>query len=164
MPLFQKACSLIEATPADVQRAFQDLSRDMNPEFVHVFLDKLERYAKKPDRALFLIAYNESIIAFATIIDKSPLPEISTPQALSNISDYACGTGLMVLKEYRRKGVASLLIEAWERWSKERNIPGLWVITYKMSNWYQVNFRFELLGNTQLKGVKKSVLAKTFQP
>ncbi len=155
---------MIEATPADVQKAFQDLSRDMNPEFVHVFLDKLERYAKKPDRALFLVEYQKSIIAFATIIDKSPLPETFTPQALHDINYYACGTGLMVLEEYRRQGVASLLVAAWERWTKEHNIQGLWVITRKMDNWYQTNFHFELLGNANLKGVKKSVLSKTFQP
>ena len=157
-------CKVIKATPADVQKAFHDLNRDMNPEFIHVFLDKLERYAKKPDRALFLVEYLEKTIAFATIINKSPPPETFPPQSFSNISAYACGTGLMVMEEYRRKGVASLLVETWENWATEHNIQGLWVITHKMSHWYQANFHFELLGNTNLKGVKKSVLSKTFQP
>jgi GNAT superfamily N-acetyltransferase len=155
-------CKVIKATSTDVQKAFHDLNRDMNPEFIHVFLDKLERYAKKPDRALFLVEYLEKTIAFATIINKSPLPKTSPPKNFGSISDYACGTGLMVLEEYRRKGVASLLVETWENWATECNILGLWVITHKMSHWYQTNFHFELLGNTNTKGVKKSILSKTF--
>ena len=62
----QPACQIILATLKDVDRAFYDLKKDMNPDFVHVFLDKMQRYATKPDRALFLASYQNSFIAFGT--------------------------------------------------------------------------------------------------
>jgi len=47
----------------------------MNPDFVHVFLDKMQRYSVKADRALFLAGYQETYIAFATVINQAPSPE-----------------------------------------------------------------------------------------
>lgn len=161
---FLRSCTLSLATPADMQRAFRDLNKDMNPEFIHLFLDKLERYAKKPDRALFLVEYKKKVIAFATIINKSSLPDTPNGFILNDLNNYACGTGLMVLKEHRRKGVASLLVKAWEHWAKDSQLLGIWVITHKMSNWYQTNFGFSLLGVINLQGVQKSILAKKFLP
>ena len=110
-------CSTFEAASVHVTAAYQDLSRDMNPEFVHIFLDKLERYARKPDRALFLVEYQKSIIAFATIIDRAPVPGVLNEEQATLLMGCSCGTGLMVLPEYRHKGVASLLVNQWELWS-----------------------------------------------
>ncbi len=157
---FLLSCTLIEATPADVPRAFQNLSRDMPPEVTPIFLDKLERYAQKPDRALFLIEYRESIIAFATIIQEAPVPETLLPHQKKELVDYSCGTGLMVLPEHRRKRVATILVRAWESWTKELKISGTWLVTHKMSNWYQNQFDFSLLGSIHRKGVKKTILCK----
>ena len=90
-------CSTFEAASVHVAVAYQDLSRDMNPEFVHVFLDKLERYARKPDRALFLVEYQKNIIAFATIINSAPVPDTLSEEQLTLLKRESCGTGLMVL-------------------------------------------------------------------
>jgi GNAT superfamily N-acetyltransferase len=155
-------CSTFEAAPAHVAAAYQNLNRDMNPEFVHVFLDKLERYARKPDRALFLIEYQKNIIAFATIIDSAPVPDILSKEQVSLLTGYSCGTGLMVLPEYRKNGVASLLVNQWEEWSLKNGLPGIWVVTKKMDEWYRKHFDYSYLTRIKRRGVKKTILHKQF--
>lgn len=159
---FQRSCLVFEASSTDVASAFRDLSGDMDPDFVHVFLDKLQRYAKKPDRALFLVRYRGSIIAFATIIEQAPVPgEVECARA-GKLNSYACGTGLMVLPEFRKKGVASLLVQEWEAWSQKRGLPGIWVVTRKMARWYQDHFHYSQFAYISRRGVKKTVLEKQF--
>jgi GNAT superfamily N-acetyltransferase len=155
-PSFLSTCVTLEATSADVASAYQDLNRDMNPEFVHVFLDKIERYARKPDRALFLVQYKNTTIAFATIIDSAPVPAELSAEQVTPLVRYSCGTGLMVLPEYRQKGVASLLVEQWELWSRKKERKGIWVVTKKMDEWYQKHFSYIRIGLIELKGVKKN--------
>jgi GNAT superfamily N-acetyltransferase len=155
-------CTVLTARPADVDRAFYDLSHDMDPNFVHVFLDKLQRYAAKPDRALFLAEYNNRIIAFATIIDQAPAPDESSESTIRLLQTYACGTGLMVLPEFRRRGVAATLIQQWENWALENRLQGIWVVTRQMADWYQRCFSYSIHGVTMRHGVKKTVLIKTF--
>jgi GNAT superfamily N-acetyltransferase len=155
------ACRIFLANPDDVDKAFHDLKRDMNPEFVHVFLDKIQRYAAKPDRALFLAEYQETIIAFATIIDHSPAPENSDKTTIQLLKNYACGTGLMVLPEFRHKGIASRLVQHWETWTKQNNLSGIWVVTRQMADWYQRCFHYAVQGSTFRHGVKKTILIKS---
>ncbi len=157
---FLHSCNLFEALPADVDPAFRDLNRDMDPDFVHVFLDKLERYARKPDRALFLISYQGSIIAFATIIDTSPVPDDLEEQLRLELQACACGTGLMVLPEFRKKGVASLLVKEWTRWTQSRGLRGIWVVTRLMAEWYQGHFSYLQLAHIHRRDVVKTVLVK----
>ena len=153
-------CNVLTARPADVDRAFHDLSRDMDPNFVHVFLDKLQRYAAKPDRALFLAEYNNRIIAFATIIDQAPPPDESSEATVRILKSCACGTGLMVLPEFRRRNVAATLIQQWENWALDNGLLGIWVVTRQMADWYQSCFSYALHGVTIRHGVKKTVLIK----
>lgn len=160
----QPACQIILATLKDVDRAFYDLKKDMNPDFVHVFLDKMQRYATKPDRALFLASYQNSFIAFGTIINHSPAPQGSSKTTAQLLENYACGTGLMVLPEFRNKGVASRIIEQWEHWARQNKIPGIWIVTRQMSDWYQRCFYFSVHGSIIRHGVKKTILAKTLSP
>jgi len=154
------ACRIISATPEDVSQAYYDLKRDMNPDFVHVFLDKIQRYALKPDRALFLATHQHTFIAFGTIINHSPPPENINKSTTHIINGYACATGLMVLPEYRKKGVASQIIEQWEQWARRKNLPGIWLITRQMSDWYQRSFHYSIQGTTLRNGVKKTILTK----
>jgi len=157
-PSLLSTCVALEATSADVASAYQDLNRDMNPEFVHVFLDKIERYARKPDRALLLVQHKKKTIAFATIIDSAPVPAELTEEQVTPLVEYSCGTGLMVLPEYRQKGVASLLVDQWELWSRKKERKGIWVVTKKMGEWYQKHFRYIRVGLIERKGVKKTIL------
>jgi GNAT superfamily N-acetyltransferase len=143
-----------------VDRAFEDLKRDMNPKFAHVFLDKIQRYSRKPDRALFLARHQEKYIAFATVIDSSPPPDNADKAMIQLLRNYACGTGLMVLPEFRRKGVASQLVQHWETWARQNTLSGIWVITRQMGDWYQHCFHYSLLGTTTRHGVKKTILTK----
>lgn len=152
---------ITHANPPDVDSAFHDLKRDMNPVYVHVFLDKLQRYAAKPDRALFLAATTTQTIAFATIIDHSPPPNDSSPKIRQALRDHACGTGLMVLPEFRKQGIASELVKQWEVWARRQERCGIWVITRQMAPWYQRRFGYSELGETWCQGVKKTILSKT---
>ena len=161
-PSFLSACTTFEARPEHVASAYQDLNRDMNPDFVHVFLDKIERYARKPDRALFLVQHQNRTIAFATIIDKAPIPDELTLDEMTPLMSYSCGTGLMVLPEFRKKGVASLLVEQWEVWSRKKRCQGIWVVTKKMSAWYRKHFNYLQVEVIERKGVKKTILKKSF--
>ena len=154
------SCQTISADSSVVDKAFQDLSRDMNPEFSHVFLDKLQRYAAKPDRALFLAEYQGRFIAFATIISHSPAPDKSDKRTIQRLQKYACGTGLMVLQEFRHKGVASKLIQCWENWALQNSLDGIWVVTHRMSDWYQYYFQYSVHGTTIHHGVEKTILTK----
>ncbi len=154
------SCRIISATSRDVEQAFEDLKRDMNPAFAHVFLDKIQRYATKPDRALFLASHNDSFIAFGTIIDHSPAPENLNKSTVQLLESYACSTGLMVLPEYRNMGVASTIIEQWEEWARQKKLPGIWLITRQMADWYQRCFHYSVQGNTIRHGVKKTILTK----
>lgn len=161
-PLPSLTCSVVTAHPFDVAKAFHDLSRDMDPNCVHVFLDKLQRYAAKPDRALFLAEFENRTIAFATIIDQAPPPaELDTP-AVERLKEYACGTGLMVLPEFRKRHVATNLVNHWENWAITNERKGIWVITHKMAGWYQRYFAYSIHGATIRHGVKKTILVKSF--
>ncbi|MEN8198678.1 MAG: GNAT family N-acetyltransferase [Thermodesulfobacteriota bacterium] len=155
-------CRILTAQPADVERAFADLSRDMARDSVHVFLDKLRRYAQKPDRALFLAEHRERIIGFATIIDQSPAPDETDSDSAAQLATYACGTGLMVLPEFRHGHVASSLHEQWERWSRDRGHRGIWVVTRRMAHWYQRCFSYSFHTVTKRHGVIKTVMTKPF--
>jgi GNAT superfamily N-acetyltransferase len=157
----QAACHILSANSSDVDKAFHNLKRDMNPEFVHVFLDKIQRYAAKPDRALFLAEYQENIIAFATIINHSPAPENSDKTTSKLLKNYACGTGLMVLPEFRHKGVASRLVQHWETWAGQNSLDGIWIVTRQMADWYQRCFHYSVQGTTFRHGVKKIILTKS---
>lgn len=153
-------CHTFLAESNDVDYAFSDLKRDMNPEFVHVFLDKMQRYAHKPDRDLFLADYSGRIIAFATIIDTSPVPKDLPQETIALLEHYACGTGLMVLPEFRNLGVASKLVNMWHQWAMEKERAGVWLVTRKMASWYQRCFHYSLQGTTIRHQVKKTILAK----
>jgi GNAT superfamily N-acetyltransferase len=157
------SCRVISAVPEDVDQAFQDLKRDMNPKYVHVFLDKIKRYSIKPDRALFLARYKGKNIGFATIINKSPAPDNSDKETITLFQGYACGTGLMVLPEFRHKGVASKLVLQWEIWARQKHLSGIWLVTRKTGDWYQRFFHYSLHGTTIRKGVKKTILTKTLR-
>lgn len=157
------SCQVVSADPNDVDQAFQDLKRDMNPDFVHVFLDKLQRYSIKPDRALFLARYQGKNIGFATIINQSPPPDNSNTVTIHLLRNYACGTGLMVLPEFRHKGVASKLVLQWENWALQNKLSGIWLITRQMGDWYQRFFQYSLHGTTIRHGVKKTILTKTLR-
>ncbi len=156
-------CHIIPAGPNDVPQAFQDLKRDMNPDFVHVFLDKLQRYSVKPDRALFLAKYQGKYIGFATVINQSPAPDNSDTATIRLLQKYACGTGLMVLPEFRHKGVASKLIQQWHIWTLQNDLSGIWLVTRQMSDWYQRLFQYTFYGTTIRHGVKKTILTKSLR-
>lgn len=155
------SCTIFPALPSDVDRAFHDLSRDMDPNLVHVFLDKLQRYAAKPDRALFLAEHESKIIGFATIINRSDAPEGLDAAAVNLLQNYACGTGLMVLPEFRRRRVASIFVRYWEQWAQQNGLSGVWVVTRQMGDWYKHCFQFSVLGTTVRHATEKTVLAKS---
>ncbi len=158
----QSGCRILESGPELVDQAFHDLSRDMNPDLVHVFLDKLQRYAAKPDRALFLARYQDSYIAFASIIDYSPPPENVSESARDVLKNRACITGLMVLPEFRHQRVATTLIHTMEDWATKNNRDGVWLITRQMAGWYQRCFQYRMHGTLFTKGVQKNILTKRF--
>ncbi len=156
-------CQIVLAVSGDIDDAFHDLKRDMNPDFVHVFLDKIQRFSSKPDRALFLARYQGKNIAFSTIINQAPAPENSDKNTIHLLQNYACVTGLMVLPEFRNKGVASKLIQQWETWTLQNNLSGIWLITRQMGDWYQHFFQYSLHGTTIQHEVKKSILTKALR-
>lgn len=155
------SCKIIEAEPQDVSQAFADLKRDMNPKFVHVFLDKMQRYSVKPDRALFLAIHQNHYIAFATIINRSPVPAELGESKVFLLERYACATGLMVLPEFRNRGVASQFIRQWEGWVLRNELSGIWLVTRQMSDWYRHCFQFSVQGTITRHGVTKTILAKS---
>lgn len=159
-------CTILTAQPAHVDRAYHDLSRDMDGASVHVFLDKLQRYAAKPDRALFLAERQKRVIGFATIIDRAPPPDETDNHGVELLKTYACGTGLMVLPEFRHGHVASTLHQHWEKWSLDMGRQGIWVVTRRMAPWYQRCFSYSINGVTIRSGVTKTVMLKplTRQP
>jgi len=131
----------------------------MDPNLVYVFLDKLQRYAAKPDRALFFAESAGKIIGFATIIERAEVPLTMAETAANLLQEYACGTGLMVLPEYRRRGVARILVQRWEEWAQACGRQGVWIVTRQMAEWYQRYFHYVVLGTTVRHGVEKTVLA-----
>ncbi|MBU1420293.1 MAG: GNAT family N-acetyltransferase [Proteobacteria bacterium] len=154
-------CRILPSLPGDVDRGFHDLSRDMDPSLVHVFLDKLQRYAAKPDRALFFAESAGKIIGFATIIDRAEAPEGMGEDVAHLLQNYGCGTGLMVLPEFRRRGVARILVQHWQQWAQASGRQGVWIVTREMADWYQRCFHYSVLGTTVRHGVKKTVLARS---
>ncbi len=160
--LLQPGCRILEGGPELVDQAFHDLNRDMDPDLVHVFLDKLQRYAAKPDRALFLARHRDRYIAFASIIDHSPPPENVSESDSDILKKRACITGLMVLPEFRNKRVATALIHTMENWAMKNNRDGIWLITRQMADWYQRCFQYRMHATLFTKGVQKSLLTKPF--
>lgn len=156
------SCRVLSALPGDVDRGFHDLSRDMDPNLVHVFLDKLQRYAEKPDRALLFAEAEGKIIGFATIIEQADAPEGMEAAVAHLLQGYGCGTGLMVLPEFRRRGVARILVRQWEQWAQACGRQGVWLVTRQMGDWYQRYFNYAVLGTTMRHGVEKTVLAGNF--
>jgi GNAT superfamily N-acetyltransferase len=156
------SCRILSALPSDVDRGVHDLSRDMDPKLIYVFLDKLQRYAAKPDRALFFAESAGKIIGFATIIDRAEAPEGMAEPVVHLLQNYACGTGLMVLPEFRRRGVARILVQQWEQWAQDYGRQGVWIVTRQMAEWYQHCFQYVVLGTTVRHGVEKTVLAGSF--
>ena len=163
-PVPRLKCAVLTAGSGDVDRAYSDLNRDMDPRFVHVFLDKLQRYAAKPDRALFLAEYQQKIVAFATIIDHSPVPDDCESDTAELLKDHACATGLMVMPEFRRRGVATALVRQWEHWALNSHRLGVWLVTRRMADWYQHYFSFSSHETIIRRGVQKTILVKTFPP
>lgn len=156
------SCGIFAALPSDVDRGVHDLSRDMDPNLVYVFLDKLQRYAAKPDRALFFAETKGKIIGFATIIDRAEVPE-GMGEAVGNLlQEHGCGTGLMVLPEFRCKGVGCSLVQQWQQWAEANDRQGVWIVTRQMADWYQRYFRCAVVGTTVRHGVVKTVLAGSF--
>jgi GNAT superfamily N-acetyltransferase len=156
--------TIIVAEPCQAAPAADALGGDMNGPHRAQFQDKLSRYARKPDRALFLARNLDRTVGFSTVIEfLNPPRDISSGRA-ETLTNLACGTGLMVLAPWRSQGLGRRLAEQWEFWALERGCGGVWCVTHRMADWYRGCLGYQRLASTKAKGVVKTLMVKRFAP
>jgi len=154
--------NLIVAEAGDVNSAVASLSGHMDAEQRKKFEEKLNRYVRKPDRDLILAVSGKMVLGFYTVIDQDDLPDTISDATREHLIGFACGTGFMVRSDYRRRGVGESLQQRVEQWAKERGKPGFWLSTRRQAEWYRKHFGYEEVGRVVVKGIERTIMAKTF--
>ena len=118
------ACRIISATPEDVSQAYYDLKRDMNPDFVHVFLDKIQRYALKPDRALFWPHINILLLLLEPLLTTLHRLKTSTSQQLTSLIATPAPPDLWSFLNIAKKGSLHKLLSSGNSGHAEKTFQG----------------------------------------
>ena len=161
-PTMNHPLTIIAAEPRQAAPAAAALGAAMEGPQRARFLDKLTRYARKPDRALYLAYRHDRIVGFSSVIEFMPPPSDIPPQSAESLKKLACGTGLMVLAPWRGRGLGRRLAAQWEPWAVKRGRHGVWCVTHRMANWYRGWLGYQPLGPTEAKGVQKTLMVKRF--
>ena len=103
--------AIFDAEPCHVAPAVSALSGHMDALRRTAFHDKMRRYARKPDRALFLARQMQHYVGFSMVIGSLAPPGDIPPQQVAQLQELACGTGLMVLEPWRGNGFGPRLVE-----------------------------------------------------
>lgn len=149
------------AVDADVEPAVSQLSGHMDDGKRRAFRDKLGRYVRKPDRDVLLAVSGGDILGFLAVIEEAPPPEgLSVPVA-ERLRHFASCTGLLVDPGHRRQGIGAGLVHRGEQWAMERARAGLWLVTHRKASWYERHFGYEAVAAIQVKGVARTVMAKS---
>jgi len=150
------------ANAADLAPAVTQLGGHMNERQRVAFHGKLERYVRKPDRDVLLAVSGSDVLGFLAVIEEAPPPEgLSVPVA-ERLRRFASCTGLFVDPLHRRRGIGAGLVHRAEQWARERRSAGLWLVTHRVASWYERHLGYEVLAAVQVKGVIKTVIAKSF--
>jgi GNAT superfamily N-acetyltransferase len=150
------------ATEADVEPVLAQLSGHMDDQQRKAFRDKLERYARKPDRVLILAKQNHLVLGYVCVIEAAEAPPDLTDEAALRLRPLAHGTQLFVHPDFRKQGIGSSLHLAVEKWARDRGKTGFWMVTHRKAYWYARDFGFEEICRIRAKGVEKIVMIKEF--
>ena len=150
------------ATEKWVQPTLEQLTDHMNSEQRQAFRDKLQRYVHKPDRDLILAVQGPQILGLICVIDQGRFPPGFSEKNAEYLRNFACGTQVLVHPTCRRRGIGGSLLTQAENWARRRGLAGLWVITHRMSHWYEKNFGYQQISRIEVQGVAKTLMAKKF--
>ena len=151
------------ATHEDVESIIIALTDHMNEAQRAVFRDKLERYARKPDRDLIIAVGDTRVLGLICVIEEAEVPASLSSSTAQLLSTFACNTQLLVHPDARKQGIGSSLQLKAEQWARGRGRSGFWLVTRKMAYWYQRDFGYEKVGSISAKNTEKSVMAKEFR-
>lgn len=154
--------TLRTATACDIQPILLQLSSHMNENQRTVFLDKVERYVRKPDRALFVAVDESRIAGFSCVIESADIPETLPKDIIHRLQGFAMTTGVLVQSPDRKQGIGTSLVRCLEQWALDRGRSGNWLVTHRKGDWYRRNLGYENVGRIVSKGTEKLIMAKTF--
>jgi GNAT superfamily N-acetyltransferase len=150
------------AAEADVEPTLEQLTDHMNDKQRQAFRDKLQRYVQKPDRDLILAVRGGQVLGLVCIIDQGQFPSGLSGQSMAYLSNFAFGTQLLVHPACRRRGIGGSLLTQAESWAQKRGLAGFWIITHRMSDWYERHFGYQQIARIEVRGVGKTLMAKKF--
>jgi GNAT superfamily N-acetyltransferase len=150
------------AAEADVEPTIEQLTDHMNDQQRQALRDKLQRYVQKPDRDLILALRGPQILGLICVIDQGRFPPGFSGNHTEYLRNFACGTQVLVHPTCRRRGIGGSLLTEAENWAHKRRLTGFWVITHRMSHWYEKNFGYQQICQIEVKGVAKTLMAKKF--
>jgi GNAT superfamily N-acetyltransferase len=146
----------------DVAPVLEELTAHMNEQQREAFQDKLERYARKPDRDLIIATQNDRTLGIMCVIEEAEIPEGLPSSVVHFLRTFGCSTQLLVHPDARKQGVGTSLQLKGEEWARKRGRDGLWLVTRRMAYWYKRDFGYEDTARIKTKGVEKSILSKRF--
>jgi GNAT superfamily N-acetyltransferase len=126
------------------------------------FRDKMERYARKPDRALILAVNGPRVLGLICVIHRAKFSFALPDSRKKWLQEFASITQLFVHSAMRQRGIGSSLYLQAEQWARDRHRAGIWLVTHRMAAWYQGHFGYEEILRIRVKTVEKIVLAKEF--
>ena len=150
------------ATEIHVQPTVEQLTDHMSEQQRQAFRDKIQRYIQKPDRDLILAVRGPEVLGLVCVIDQARLPPGLSVENMDYLKNFASGTQLLVHPSFRGRGIGSSLHIHAESWARKRGLPGYWFITHRMAHWYERDFGYVTVASIEVEGVKKIVMAKSF--
>ena len=150
------------AAEEDVEPTIEQLTDHMNSEQRQAFRKKLQRYVHKTDRDLILAVRGLQVLGLVCVIDQGEFPPGFSGQNREYLRNFAFGSQLLVHPVYRRRGIGGSLLTQVENWARKRGLAGFWMVTHKMSEWYERDFGYKEIARIEIKGVTKTAMAKRF--
>lgn len=154
--------SLREAVEADVPPILEQLTDHMNTKARARFKDKLERYIRKPDRALIIAIKKKQIPGLVCVIEQMDPPAGLEYENSEIFASFAASAQLLVHPEKRRQGIGKSLHQRSLEWAQQRGCKGHWLITRRMADWYKKHFRYVEICRFKMRGTRKTALMKRF--
>lgn len=155
--------SMTQAKQGEIEIISDSLGYHLLPEIQAAFKDKVERYIRKSDRDVIIARIREQMVGYCMVIDQLDPPDSLSPDIRNQLYAYGCITGLGVNPEWRRNGIGARLVKEGIHWMEHRGLPGIWLRTRVMAEWYKKHLQFEIVGSmTVKKTVIKAVLARCF--